>query len=252
MSNGRSNFPRRPAPPQQVSPFDGVLLVNKTAGPTSHDVVDKIRGKFRFKKVGHGGTLDPQATGLLIILLGKGTKLSSHFLGSDKTYEGRVHFGISTDSQDADGKVVSEKDASGLTREQVEEGMKKFKGDMMQMPPMVSAVKVNGVPLYKSARKGKEVKREPRFVHVYDFKLTNVALPVADFVLKCTKGTYVRTICADLGDDLGCGAHLEQLNRTQSGDLLLENATAFDEIMEMTADQLREKVVSIREFSDFR
>ena len=252
MSNARPNFPRRPAPPQQASPFDGVLLVNKSAGPTSHDVVDKIRSKFRFKKVGHGGTLDPQATGLLIILLGKGTKLSSHFLGSDKTYEGRVRFGISTNSQDADGDVISEKDASGLTREQVEEAMKKFKGDMMQMPPMVSAVKVNGVPLYKSARKGKEIKREPRFVHVYDFRLTNVELPAADFILKCTKGTYVRTICSDLGDDLGCGAHLEQLNRTQSGDLLLEGATDLDAVMEMSPDQLREKIISIREFADLR
>ncbi len=250
--NNSHGYPRRPAPPQEFSPFDGVLLVNKTAGPTSHDVVDKIRKKFRFKKVGHGGTLDPQATGLLIILLGKATKLSSHFLGSDKTYEGRVRFGISTDSHDADGNVISEKDCSDLTVEHVEEAMKKFKGDMMQTPPMVSAVKVNGVPLYKSARKGKEVKREPRFVHVYDFHLTKVELPAADFVLKCTKGTYVRTICADLGEELGCGAHLESLNRTQSGDLKLEDATGFDEIMEMSPDQLREKIISIREFSGLR
>ena len=251
MSNGQG-FQKRPAPPQEFSPFDGVLLVNKTAGPTSHDVVDSIRKRFRFKKVGHGGTLDPQATGLLIILLGKATKLSSHFLGSDKTYEGRVRFGISTDSHDADGEVVSEKDCSGLTQEQVEEAMKKFKGDMMQTPPMVSAVKVKGVPLYKSARKGKEVEREPRFIHVYDFRLTKVELPSADFIIKCTKGTYVRTICADLGDALGCGAHLEKLNRTQSGDLKLEDAVGFNEIMEMNPDELRKKIISIREFSGMR
>ena len=252
MSNDRSGMPRRPAPPQQFSPFDGVLLVDKTAGPTSHDIVDSIRRKFRFKKVGHGGTLDPQATGLLIILLGKGTKLSSHFLGSDKTYEGRAHFGISTDSQDADGKVTSEKDSSFLTQEQIEEAMKPFKGDMMQIPPMVSAVKVNGVPLYKKARKGKDVKREPRFVHVYEFRLTNVELPTVDFVMKCTKGTYVRTICSDLGDALGCGAHLSRLRRTQSGDLKLEDAAGFEEVMDMTPDQLRERVISIREFAGLR
>lgn len=247
--NGKSDYHKRPAAPQEVSPWDGVLLVNKTAGPTSHDVVDSIRKKFRFKKVGHGGTLDPQATGLLIILLGKGTKLSSYFLGSDKTYEGRAKFGITTDSQDADGKVTGEKDCSDLTVEQLDEGMKKFKGDMMQLPPMVSAVKVNGVPLYKSARKGKEVKREPRFIHIYDFRLTDVNLPEADFVMKCTKGTYVRTICADLGEDLGCGAHLSALKRTRSGDLKLEDATGFDEIMEMAPEDLRKRIIPIKEFS---
>jgi tRNA pseudouridine55 synthase len=249
---GKSGYPKRPAAPQEFSPFDGVLLVNKTSGPTSHDVVDSIRRRFRFKKVGHGGTLDPQATGLLIILLGKGTKLSNHFLGSDKTYEGRAHFGISTDSQDADGTVTKEVDASALTVDQVEEGIKKFKGDMMQMPPMVSAIKVNGVPLYKSARKGKDIKREPRFIHIYDFRVTAMNLPEMDFVMKCTKGTYVRTICSDLGDDLGCGAHLSKLNRTQSGDLKLEDAVGFGEVMEMTPDQIRDHIISIREFASLR
>lgn len=249
MNNGRQGYQGRPAAPREFSPFDGVLLVNKTAGPTSHDVVDAVRRRFRFKKVGHGGTLDPQATGLLILLLGKGTKMSSYFLGSDKTYEGRVRFGISTDSHDADGKVISEKDCSGLTREQVEAAMEKFKGDILQMPPMVSAVKVKGVPLYKSARKGKDVEREARVVHVYEFRLTDVQLPSADFVMKCTKGTYVRTICSDLGDALGCGAHLSKLNRTRSGDLKLEDAVGFDELMEMSPDQLMGRIISLREFA---
>lgn len=249
MNYGRTPFKGRPAAPQEFSPFDGVLLVNKTAGPTSHDVVDSIRRKFRFKKVGHGGTLDPQATGLLIILLGKGTKLSSHFIGSDKTYEGRIRFGISTDSHDADGQVIREEDCSGLALEQVEEAMNKFRGDIMQTPPMVSAVKVAGVPLYKSARKGKEVEREPRLVHIYEFRLTRVELPSADFVMKCTKGTYVRTICNDLGEVLGCGAHLEKLNRTRSGNLVLDDAVGFDELMEMTPDALRGKIIPVREFA---
>lgn len=249
MNSGRQGYQGRPAAPREFSPFDGVLLVNKTAGPTSHDVVDAIRRRFRFKKVGHGGTLDPQATGLLIILLGKGTKMSSYFLGSDKTYEGRVRFGISTDSHDADGRVTAEKDCSWLTREQVEAAMEKFKGDILQTPPMVSAVKVKGVPLYRSARKGKEVEREARVVHVYEFRLTGVELPSADFVMKCTKGTYVRTICSDLGDALGCGAHLSKLNRTRSGDLKLEDAVGFDELMEMSPDKLIERIIPIREFS---
>jgi tRNA pseudouridine55 synthase len=233
-----SAFDGKPAPVRLPDPFGGVLLVDKPAGPTSHDIVDAIRRRFRFKKVGHGGTLDPQATGVLTILIGPATKLSERFMGSDKTYEGAMRLGISTDSQDAQGKVIRESDFSMVTREKLEEATGKFKGDLMQTPPMVSAVKVDGVPLYKSARDGKEIERKPRLIHIYEFRLTDFSPPEASFVVSCTKGTYVRTLCSDIGDMLGTGAHLARLRRTRAGDMAIEQAMPFDEIMAMDIAQL--------------
>ena len=152
-------------------PFDGILIVDKPAGPTSHDVVDCIRRRFALKKVGHGGTLDPAATGLLIILLGRGTRLSERFMSSDKTYEGTLRLGMSTDTQDAEGRPIREADPSGITQDQLLAEMGRFKGDLYQTPPMVSAIKQGGVPLYKLARKGQEVERQPRLIHIYEFRL---------------------------------------------------------------------------------
>lgn len=237
---------RPPAPPRNMDPWDGLLLVDKPAGPTSHDVVDEIRRCFRLEKVGHGGTLDPMATGLLVILLGRGTKLSNQVMGSDKTYEGICHLGITTDTEDADGQVTSEKGCEGITRERVEEEMRKRKGDLMQTPPMVSAVKRDGVPLYKLARKGKTVEREPRLIHVYDFALLEYDPPCARFRLRCTKGTYVRTLCADIGRDLGCGAYLSQLRRTASGSLDVADATPLEQVLAMDMGQLVQLVIPIQ------
>ena len=238
-----------PAPPRSVDPFDGILVVDKPSGPTSHDVVDCLRRRFQFKKVGHGGTLDPQATGILILLLGKGTKLSSVFIGSDKTYEGTMRLGITTDSHDAQGTVLEERDWSRVTQDQLEAEIHKLTGDLMQVPPMVSAVKVQGVPLYKRARKGQVVEREPKLVHIYEFTLREFRPPSASFVLRCTKGTYVRSLCADIGEALGCGAHLEQLRRTQSGAIRIENALPLDHVLAMERDELLEHIRPIREFA---
>lgn len=229
--------------PPRTDPFDGILLVDKPAGPTSHDVVDKIRRHFRFKKVGHGGTLDPAATGLLVIMLGRGTRLSARFMSSDKTYEGVMHLGISTDSQDADGQVVREADPSGITREQLERELAACRGDMYQTPPMVSAVKIAGVPLYKLARKGEDVERKPRFIHVYEFRMLDFDLPRASFVLRCTKGTYVRTLCHDIGERLGVGAHLEKLRRTESGGFSVGQATPLDALLQRDTMQLVDLVI---------
>jgi len=223
--------------------------VDKPAGITSHDVVDIVRKVLGIRRVGHGGTLDPRATGLLIILTGKGTKLSNRFLSSDKTYEGRLCLGVSTDSQDADGTVVAEADCSAITREQLEDEMRKLTGDLMQTPPMVSAVKVNGVPLYKHARRGKTVERKCRLIHVYEFTLRDFDPPHANFIVRCTKGTYVRTLCADVGEALGCGAHLAELRRTESGELTLDDAIAVDAVREMTREELCTHVMPVREFS---
>lgn len=232
-------------PPAGLSPVDGVLLVDKPPGPTSHDVVAKIRKKFKIKKVGHGGTLDPQATGLLVILLGRGTKLANSFTGADKAYEGAIRLGVATDSQDAQGKVISEGDYSNVTKEMLEAEMRKFTGDLLQKPPMVSAVKVGGVPLYKHARKGKTVEREPKLVHVYEFTLRDFDPPSATFFLRCTKGTYVRTLCADIGENLGCGAHLEQLRRTRSGDFDIDSAEQLDAVLELSTAELVQRIIPI-------
>ncbi len=244
----RTRF-NQPAPPRETTPHDGVLIVDKPAGMTSHDVVDVVRKVLGIRRVGHGGTLDPRATGLLIILTGKGTKLSNRFLSSDKTYEGTLHLGVSTDSHDADGNVVAEADYSAVTREQLEDEMRKLTGDLMQTPPMVSAVKVDGVPLYKHARKGKTVERKSRLIHVYEFTLHDFDPPRADFIVRCTKGTYVRTLCADVGEALDCGAHLAALRRTECGELTLEDAITVDDIREMTREELYRHIVPVREFS---
>lgn len=240
-------FKRQSPPLDELDALDGLVLVDKPAGPTSHDIVDEIRRCFRLEKVGHGGTLDPMATGLLIILLGRGTKLSNYVMGADKVYEGLMHLGVSTDTEDLDGKVVAEAEYGGVTRESVEREMAKLIGDQMQTPPMVSAVKLDGVPLYKLARKGKTVEREPRLIHVYEFKLLDFNLPWVRFRLRCTKGTYVRTLCADIGRTLGCGAYLEQLRRTESGSMKVENAIGFEEILKLDAGQLSEHVIPIHQ-----
>src|SRR5580658_7929628 len=214
---------------QEFSALDGAILIDKPAGPTSHDVVDAIRRKFGIKKVGHCGTLDPNATGLLIIVLGRGTKLSEKLMGDDKVYEGTIKFGVTTNSYDADGEMLETKIVPSLTLEQLNELAALFIGDQMQIPPMVSAIKKDGVPLYKLARKGIEVEREPRLIHIYNFRFTEYAEPVGKFRLACTKGTYVRSIAHDLGRKLGCGAHLATLRRSVSGKFDIADAKSLDE-----------------------
>jgi tRNA pseudouridine55 synthase len=228
---------------QDFSALDGAILIDKPAGPTSHDVVDAIRRRFQIKKVGHCGTLDPNATGLLIIVLGRGTKLSEKLMGDDKVYEGTIKFGQTTDSYDADGEILETKPVPPLMLEGLNEEAAKFIGDQMQMPPMVSAIKKNGVPLYKLARKGIEVEREPRLVHIYNFRFTKYAEPLGEFRVACTKGTYVRSIAHDLGQKLGCGAHLVALRRSVSGKFDVADAAKFDDVMNLTAAGLEKRVI---------
>lgn len=214
-----------------LGPTDGLLLVDKPSGPTSHDVVARIRRQFRIPKVGHGGTLDPMATGLLVILLGKATKISDRVMGHDKTYEGVFRLGVETDSQDADGRILAEQDASAITAGQVADQLKSRLGDQMQTPPMVSAIKINGVPLYKLARKGETVERPPKLIHVYRFELLDFSPPDIRFAVECTKGTYVRTLAHDVGQALGVGAHLVQLRRTKIGRLDVADASPLADLL---------------------
>ncbi len=233
---------RRRAP----DPYDGLLLVDKPSDWTSSDVVVKIRNHFKFSKVGHGGTLDPMATGLLVLLIGKGTKLSNRVMTGDKTYEGTIRLGVTTNTQDAEGEIVEEKDAAHITREQVEAVIQqKFIGDIEQIPPMVSAIKKDGVPLYKMARKGQEIEREPRSIHIFSFELLTFNNPLATFRVKSTKGTYVRTLAHDLGNALGVGGSLDALRRTASGPLTVDKAHTMEEILACDRENIGEKIIHL-------
>ena len=228
---------------QEFSALDGAILIDKPAGPTSHDVVDAIRRRFQIKKVGHCGTLDPNATGLLIIVLGRGTKLSERLMGDDKVYEGTIKFGETTDSYDCDGELTGSLPVMPMTLDELNAEAATYIGDQMQVPPMVSAIKKDGVPLYKLARKGIEVEREPRLVHIYNFRFTEYTEPYGKFRVACTKGTYVRSLAHDLGQKLGCGAHLTTLRRSASGKFDVADALPLDAVLKLSAAELEKRVL---------
>ncbi len=225
--------------------IDGVLLVDKPGAHTSHDVVARLRRKLNMKRIGHAGTLDPMATGLMILLIGKATSISQYLISLDKEYEGTVELGKVTDSQDADGEVLETRPVPPLTEAEVRTAMQSFLGDQYQMPPMYSAIKIDGVPLYKSARKGVEVEREPRFIRVSQFEMTRFALPQFDFKLRCTKGTYVRTIAHDLGQKLGCGAHLAALRRTATDKFNVAQALTIEQIEAMPLSEIEKHLIPV-------
>src|SRR6187200_2529969 len=187
---------------------DGVLLVDKADGMTSHDVVALARRQLQTKKIGHCGTLDPIATGLLLLTVGRGTKVQDLLMSEDKEYVGTFVLGVTTDTQDRQGEIIQQRPVPALDENQIRAAFEKFRGDFYQVPPMVSAKKHGGVPLYKLARQGKVVEREPRLVHVYRYTIDRITLPEIDFSVLCSKGFYVRTYVHDIGENLGCGAHL--------------------------------------------
>lgn len=232
--------------------IDGVLLVDKASGMTSHDIVAIARRTLNTKKIGHCGTLDPLATGLLILTLGRGTKIQDLLMAEDKEYVGTLKLGETTDSQDADGQITETKPVPEFSREQIEAAFTKFKGDFYQMPPMVSAIKKEGVPLYKLARQGKTVEREPRFVHVYAQELLALRLPEVDFRVVCSKGFYVRTYAHDIGQDLGCGAHLKSLRRTKSGKFSVDSAVTADVLKNGPLEAVLAKVMTLPQVSILR
>lgn len=228
-----------------ISGVEGVLLVDKPSGYTSHDIVAILRRKLKMKRIGHAGTLDPMATGLLVILLGKATKASQFLMSANKAYTATMRLGEETDSQDADGEIIATRQVPAFSGEQLRAYADAFLGDQYQTPPMFSAKKVKGVPLYKLARQGKEIAREPRFIHISKMDISRVALPEVDFELHCSKGTYVRTVASDFGKKCGCGAHLIALRRISSGDLLVEDAVTLPEIDEMDLGQLKERILPV-------
>ena len=228
--------------------FEGILLVDKPSGITSHDIVDRLRRKLKMKKIGHAGTLDPLATGLMIMLIGKATKVSQFLISLDKSYEGEFRLGIETNSQDSDGEVVSEKSIpEDLTKEKLAETMKTFLGDQYQTPPMFSAKKIDGVPLYKMARKGKIVERKPRFIRINELNLINWTAPTGSFFMSCSKGTYVRTVLHDLGNKIGCGGHMSALRRTQIDQFSIEDSKPLEEIQEMGLVGIQNRLIPIHQ-----
>ena len=232
---------------QAPKEMEGVLLVDKPKGLTSHDVVYHLRRKLQIKKIGHAGTLDPMATGLLVMLIGKATRISQYLISVDKVYEAEATLGVVTDSQDAEGEVMETRPVPELTEAQVREVMKSFLGDQYQTPPMHSAIKLNGVPLYKMARKGEEVEREPRFIRIASMELTSFALPKVAFTVHCTKGTYVRTIAHDLGHKLGCGAHLSALRRTGSGKFTIAQCLPLEQIEALSLPEIEKRLIPVYE-----
>lgn len=231
----------------QPKELDGVLLVDKPTDHTSHDVIARLRGILKMRRIGHAGTLDPMATGVLVVLLGKATKASQYLMSLDKEYTGTIKLGSVTNTQDAEGEVLETRPVPSLTEADVKATMATFVGDQYQLPPMFSAIKIDGVPLYKQARKGEEVEREPRFIRVASFDLTRFASPEIDFVLRCTKGTYVRTVAHDLGQKIGCGAHLSSLRRTATGKFTVSQCLTIEQIQALPIPELEKLLVPVRE-----
>ena len=218
--------------------MNGIIILDKPAGITSHDAVLFMRRRFGVKKVGHAGTLDPMATGVLVLLLGSSTKLSSDFMADDKEYECELTLGAETDTFDREGKVISNKGIDGLTGEKVADAVRSFRGTIEQLPPMFSAVKHKGRKLYELARKGVKVERRPRPVVIKDIEMTKIDLPAVSLHVKCSKGTYIRTLAHDIGRRLSCGAYLTALRRTRSGRFSIEDAVTLDRLKGTSRESL--------------
>ncbi|WP_240914654.1 tRNA pseudouridine(55) synthase TruB [Roseimicrobium sp. ORNL1] len=222
---------------------------------TSHDVVAVARRCLNTRKIGHCGTLDPMATGMLILVIGSATRIQDLLMSEDKEYLGTATLGLTTSTQDKEGEPVETKEVpADLTEEQVRAALSEQMGDFYQTPPMVSAIKKDGVPLYKLARKGQEVEREPRLVHVFNYEISRFASPEIDFKVTCSKGFYVRTYAHDLGQRLGCGAHLSALRRTRSGHFTFVPGkfTTFDALKEGRREEVINSMYSLYDVSKLR
>lgn len=228
--------------------MDGILVIRKEKGYTSHDVVAKLRGILHMKKIGHTGTLDPEAEGVLPVALGKATRLVEMLTEKQKTYEAVLRLGVVTDTQDMTGEVLSQGAAEDITQEQVTEAVQSFLGEQLQVPPMYSALKVNGKKLYELAREGVTVERTPRPVCFYELKILEMQLPIVRLEVTCSKGTYIRTLCHDIGQKLGCGGAMEKLLRTRSGQFTLADSMTLAQVEEAVKDgTVSDKILGIEE-----
>ena len=228
--------------------MDGVIVIRKEKGFTSHDVVAKLRGILHMKKIGHTGTLDPDAEGVLPVALGKATRLVDMITDKEKTYEAVMRLGVVTDTQDMSGTVLSQTTELSVTEEELCTVVSSFVGDYMQVPPMYSALKVNGKKLYELAREGKTVERKPRPVHFYEIEILDISFQLVRFRVTCSKGTYIRTLCHDIGEKLGCGAAMESLLRTKVGRFTLDDAITLAQTEEAVQEEtIESKILGIEE-----
>lgn len=228
--------------------MDGVIVIRKEKGFTSHDVVAKLRGILHMKKIGHTGTLDPDAEGVLPVALGKATRLVDMITDKEKTYEAVMRLGVVTDTQDMSGTVLSQTTELSVTEEELCTVVSSFVGDYMQVPPMYSALKVNGKKLYELAREGKTVERKSRPVHFYEIEILDISFPLVRFRVTCSKGTYIRTLCHDIGEKLGCGAAMESLLRTKVGRFTLDDAITLAQTEEaVKKGTIESKILGIEE-----
>ncbi|MEJ2199709.1 MAG: tRNA pseudouridine(55) synthase TruB [Desulfuromonadaceae bacterium] len=212
--------------------MDGLLVVDKPGGISSHDVVRQVRRLCRQRQVGHAGTLDPMATGILLVGVGAGTRILQFLTDGRKTYRATLKLGQSTDTQDAEGQILAERSWHQLTTTAVEEVCASFVGEIRQLPPMFSALKKDGVPLYRLARQGLEVERQTREITIFRLQLEKIDLPFVTLLVDCSKGTYIRTLCHDIGEALGCGAHMTALRRTRSGSFGEADSVRLDDYAE--------------------
>ena len=225
--------------------MDGVIIINKQKGFTSHDIVNVIRKKLDIKKVGHTGTLDPNATGVLPILVGKATKISKYLIEHDKTYIATIKLGEKTDTGDSEGRVIETKKVpKNLEKEEIEQALTDFLGKQKQLPPMYSAIKINGKKLYEYAREGQEVKVEPRDIEIYKIKLLEYKNNKIKFEVECSKGTYIRTLCEDVANKLGTLGYMEELQRTKVNNFDIKDAISLEYLDKVT---IKEKIISIEE-----
>lgn len=222
--------------------LNGIIVIHKEAGFTSHDVVAKMRGICKQKKIGHTGTLDPQATGVLPVCLGSGTKLCDMLTDKDKEYVAELLLGVETDTQDTTGAVLKESQVT-VSEDEVREAVMSFQGEYHQIPPMYSALKVDGKKLYELARAGKEVERKPREVYIHEIEILEMTLPVVKIRVACSKGTYIRTLCADIGEKLGCGGTMKSLKRTRVGGFSLDKAVTLSELEQMRDENRLEDIL---------
>lgn len=227
----------------------GILIIDKAKDMTSHDVVAIARGALKIRKIGHCGTLDPMATGVLVLLINKATKLQDRLMANDKIYDGTLTLGVTTDSQDAEGDVVETKPVPDISQQELSDVFTKFTGAFEQIPPMVSAIKKDGVRLYKLARQGKVVERKPRAVEVKDHSIHRFESPEVDFTVNCTKGFYVRTYAYDIGEEIGCGAHLSALRRTHSGKFDLSRSIPAMDLKTMGREAILDHLISLEEIA---
>jgi tRNA pseudouridine55 synthase len=223
--------------------MDGILIVDKPSGITSHDVVDFMRKRFRIKKVGHAGTLDPQASGVLLLLVGKATKISSILSCYDKEYLASLTLGIATDTQDQTGQIIKRDQVGPITIDEVRDVFGQFLGEGRQVPPMFSALKYKGQRLYQLARRGLEVKRKPRRIIIHKLKITKFLLPDIDFRIECSKGTYVRTLCVDIAGRLKLPGYMSKLRRVSCGPFKIDQAFGLQRLQHFSMRQLEDALI---------